>query len=357
MILNRESARRAMLGGCILGGGGGGSAAMAGELVAGLDDYAPLTLTPLSALESDAVVLTVGLVGAPAAKDLFVSPAAMIRAVELCRENLPDVKIGGIMTNENGAFATVNGWLQAAALGLPLIDAQCNGRAHPTGVMGSMMLHKDPSYFTTMAFAGGNPDKNLYLEGVVRGTIDQTSPLVRQASVMAGGMVGVARNPVTAAYVRANGAVGGISQAIELGRRYEEGLKTSPMAAAQAAADFLHGRILAHGTVERCELETRGGFDVGTFAVGDCTLSFWNEYMTADTADGGRAATFPDLIMTLDAETGAPVTSANVRAGQELIILTTGEKHLNLAATMHDLGLLQEAETVVGREMRPYWEF
>ena len=100
---------------------------------------------------------------------------------------------------------------QAAALGLPLVDAQCNGRANPTGVMGSMNLHRDPGYITTMTCAGGNPETGRYVEGVFRGTINRTAALVRAASVEAGGVVGVARNPVTAAYVRKNGAVGGIS--------------------------------------------------------------------------------------------------------------------------------------------------
>ena len=63
-----------------------------------------------------------------------------------------------------GGEATVNGWLQAAVLGLPLVDLPCNGRAHPTGVMGSMNLHKITDYKTVQACVGGNPETGSHVE-------------------------------------------------------------------------------------------------------------------------------------------------------------------------------------------------
>lgn len=347
MLLDRQAGRWAMLGGCILGGGGGGAAALGEMLLEKLSTLPPLYLTPLDEIDPDATILSVSLVGAPAAKEQFLRAEDMVRTVELFRLNNPDVKLGAIMTNENGYCATVNGWVQAAALGLPLVDAQCNGRAHPTGVMGSMNLHRDPGYITTMTCAGGNPETGRYVEGVFRGTINRTAALVRAASVEAGGVVGVARNPVTAAYVRKNGAVGGISQAIRLGQVYEEGLKTSPEAAVHAAADFLHGTILCRGTVEHCELRGEGGFDVGFVRVAGCELTFWNEYMTLSDASGIRAATFPDLIMTVDAATGRLLPSSDIREGQDIYVLTTHNRNLNLSPTMYDKELLRQVEDIV----------
>ena len=110
LTLNREAGRWAMLGGCILGGGGGGGAYLGEMLLDKLSEAPPLKLTPLSEVEDDAIVLSVSLVGAPAAPEQFLTPEAMIRTVELFRENNPGVKLGGIITNENGACATVNGW-------------------------------------------------------------------------------------------------------------------------------------------------------------------------------------------------------------------------------------------------------
>ena len=117
LTLNREAGRWAMLGGCILGGGGGGGAYLGEMLLDKLSEAPPLKLTPLSEVEDDAIVLSVSLVGAPAAPEQFLTPEAMIRTVELFRENNPGVKLGGLITNENGACATVNGWVQAAFTG------------------------------------------------------------------------------------------------------------------------------------------------------------------------------------------------------------------------------------------------
>lgn len=350
-LLDRQAGRWAMLGGCLLGGGGGGSFAMGQMLLEKLESMPPLYLTPLEEIDPEATVLSVSLVGAPAAKEQFLTPEDMIRTVELFQRNAGSAPLAAVMTNENGWCATVNGWVQAAALGLPLVDAQCNGRAHPTGVMGSMNLHRLPGYVTTMTCAGGNPATGRYVEGMFRGTIDATARLVRAASVEAGGVVGVARNPVTAAYVRENGAVGGISQAIQLGQVYEQGLEVSPQKAVEAAAEFLHGRVLCRGAVEHYTLRGEGGFDVGTVTVDGHELTFWNEYMTLDAPDGSRVATFPDLIMTVDAATGRPLPSSDIREGQEVFVLTTHNRNLNLSPTMHDRELLAQAEEIIRRPM------
>jgi len=351
MKLDSEAGRFAMLGGSILGGGGGGSFEMGEMLLRKLSELPPLELTPLSEIDPDAIILSASLVGAPAAPEQYLLPEHMIRTVELFRQANPGVKLGGVMTNENGYCATVNGWIQAAATGLPFVDAQCNGRAHPTGVMGSMNLHRDPSYITTMTYSGGNPETGRYVEGIVTGTIDHTSPLIRAASVEAGGVVGVARNPVSAAHVAKNGAVGGISQSIELGRRYAEGLKTSVEKAVENAVEYLHGEIVCRGTVEDFTLRTDGGFDVGVGKVAGNELTFWNEYMTLTKADGTRIATFPDLIMTIDAATGKALTSAMIRGGEDVYVICTNRKNLNLAPTMYDRELLAPIEGIIGREM------
>nr|WP_325245390.1 hypothetical protein [uncultured Oscillibacter sp.] len=128
---------------------------------------------------------------------------------------------------------------------------------------------------------------------------------------------------------------------------YEEGLKTSPEAAVHAAADFLHGTVLCRGTVEHCELRGEGGFDVGFVRVAGCELTFWNEYMTLSDASGIRAATFPDLIMTVDAATGRLLPSSDIREGQDVYVLTTHNRNLNLSPTMYDKELLRQVEDIV----------
>ena len=73
-LLDRQAGRWAMLGGCLLGGGGGGSFAMGQMLLEKLESMPPLYLTPLEEIDPEATVLSVSLVGAPAAKEQFLTP-------------------------------------------------------------------------------------------------------------------------------------------------------------------------------------------------------------------------------------------------------------------------------------------
>ena len=116
----------------------------------------------------------------------------------------------------------------------------------------------------------------------------------------------------------------------------------------RAAADWLGGEIAAVDEVSAVELRSAGGFDVGYVQVGSLTLDFWNEYMTLEHS-GERAATFPDLIMTLDAATGEPVTSAEVCVGHRLAVLRVARNRLLLGAGMFDSRLYLPAEEAIDK--------
>ena len=352
ICLTQEVLEDALVGGAILGGGGGGAAVKGRKYAEIAIAYRDVRLVDISTIPDDEVLLSASLVGAPGAKDQFLYPADFARTIELLKQNT-DLKIGGIITNENGGEATVNGWLQASMMGLPVVDAPCNGRAHPTGVMGSMNLHKDKHYVTVQACVGGNPAAGSHVECFFQGSIDHTSKLVRMASIEAGGLVAVARNPVTAAYAKKNCAVGGVSHAIETGHVYREGLKTSVGQAVDDVCEFLHGRILAKGIVEDFSMKYEGGFDVGHAVVDGCELTFWNEYATVE-KNGERLSTFPDLIMTLHGETGEPITSAMMRDGLPVYVIAAGKENLKLSPTMYDPELIHTVEEIVGKEMVCY---
>lgn len=352
MRLTKGILDEALIGGTILGGGGGGDAKKGRKYAEIAVQYADLQLIPVETLKEDDILLTASLVGAPNAPKQYMTARDLVKTVEILQKNC-DFKIAGMITNEQGGEATVNGWLQAAVLGLPVVDAPCNGRAHPTGVMGSMNLHKRPDYRSVQACAGGDPQTGNHVEGFFEGTIDHTAKMIRQASIEAGGMVTVARNPVTVAYAKENCALGGVSFAIETGRAFCEGLKTSVEKAVESVCDFLQGRVLVRGIVENFGIETTGGFDVGYATVDGCELTFWNEYMTAE-KDGKRIATFPDLIMTIDAQTGEPVTTAMMEDGLDVYVIATGKKNLRLSPTMFAPELLKAAEDVIQKELTKY---
>ena len=354
--LTAEDVEAAVLGGAVLGGGGGGwipDGLERGRLAVA---YGTPELVSLDEIPPDALIVTAAMVGAPSPKERYIRPVDFVRAAQLLVERT-GIGLGGFIANENGAGGTVNGWLQAAAMGVPVVDAPCNGRAHPTGVMGAVGLHRVPGYTSHQVAVGGNPATGRYLEVHATGPLVRTAVMTRSASVEAGGLVAVARDPVAASYIRDHAAPGAIAQAIAVGKMLIAVREGGSAAATHSLADHLGGEIVDTGRVEFMRLEVAGGYDVGAVIVagrrGRNELTFWNEYMTLD-SDGQRAATFPDLITTLTPRDGTPIASAEIAQGMDVTILAVPRARLILGAGMRDPDLFRDVERAVGKEVLRY---
>lgn len=309
-------------------------------------------IVSLSDVDSGKWVVTVSAVGAPAAVQKFVKPMDYVRAVERVIDRLGG-GVGGFIQNEMGGLASANGLIQSAVLGIPVIDAPCNGRAHPIALMGSLGLHKIPTYRSIQAACGGNPDEGRRVELLVEGDINRCSALVRESSVQAGGIVAVARNPVRAAELKDKAAVGAVMETIRLGQTFGEAKRRGD-SVEEAVAESLGGEVVAREKVIRVELVTRGGFDVGQVILSnDYELTFWNEYILLE-AGGKRLYTFPDLIATFDTATHLPVSTARVAEGDEVFIIAAKKDCLILGEGMRDRDLYRRVEDAVGRPVVSY---
>ncbi|MDQ7849044.1 MAG: DUF917 family protein [Armatimonadota bacterium] len=349
MKLRAEDIEPLVIGGALLGGGGGGDAEKGRRFAQVALSLGAPELVPLEALPPDATVVTVALVGSPAAVEQHVEPEDLARSLQLLQEAF-GIRVDAINGNENGGFASTNGWVQSALLGIPIVDAPCNGRAHPTALMGAIGLHRVPGYLSRQAAAGGAGPRHLEL--TVSGSLEVASATVRQAAVQAGGVVAVARNPVDAAYLASHGAPGALAMARRVGEAMLAAMPAGSQAVWSAAAGALGGQVVDVGTVLQVRLETSGGFDRGTVTVRGARtweITIWNEYMTLE-GDGDREATFPDLIATLD-ERGMPRTSAELRQGMTVAILTAPQERLLLGAGARDPNLLDAAGAVVGKDL------
>lgn len=344
-VLTKEDAKHAVYGGCILGGGGGGWINEGLEKVETTFKLGQPKMIQVTDLQNDDYAACVSLVGAPSVKDAFIHENHLVQTVERMQKEFSE-PIKALMTNENGAAATINGWLQSVATGLPVLDAPCNGRAHPTGTMGSLNLTEIDKYKSIQTFAGGKGNKEV--EGVVKANLDQAAQVIRDVSVRAGGLVGVCRNPVSIEYVKENAAIGGISQAIELGEVFLS--EPEGFGRIEAVVEYLDGEILHSGVINQFELNASGGFDVGVFQVGDYELTVWNEYMTAE-KNGDRIGTFPNLIMTFDTKTGMPLISAELKENDNITIINVSKEKLKLSSTMYNEKLLKVIEPIVNRKI------
>jgi len=388
LLLTEQHALRMALGGAVLGGGGGGWAGDGIRIAEIALRVGSPRLVDLDGLAPDDVVVTVSAVGAPAAPGRFVRPADYLEALQRLAAQLGR-RVAAVMSSENGGTSSLNGWFQSAVTGIPLLDAAGDGRAHPTGVMGSMGLESVDGYVSRQVAVGGNPDAGTRIVVGVEGSIASADRTVRQAAVEAGGLVAVARNPVPASYVRHHGAPGALSEAMRVGEAMlgayaRMGLSAAHVRAlvlahtegslfglpaeeppglareagnrlpagageqvAEALAEALAGRVLSSGPISDCRLETRGGYDTGTLRVDDVRLTFWNEFMTAENALG-RLATFPDLIVALDAHTGLPLATAEVHNGCEVILVFAPRGRLMLADGVRRVENLRVIEDALG---------
>ncbi len=260
-----------------------------------------------------------------------------------------DVPITAVMTAQNGYSTSVNGWIQSSVLGVTVLDAAGDVRAHPTGKLGALGLTTRPGYVATQVVSGGNRDLAGHLEVVVRGASATADDVLRDVSVRAGGFIASARNPVELSWVREHAAIGAITVALDLGAAMSRAQEKGGQAVVDAVLETLQGRVLARGPLGHAvPLVTRGGWDHGTLRVRDVEVPYLNEFMAADGA-GERLATYPDTIAILDAGTGLPlaVKDGAAATGREVVVVAVDAADLPLSSSAVDPVGLAEVEQIM----------
>jgi len=348
--LNHSDAIDAIWGGSVLACGGGGWVSH-GELMA---EMATRLGTPIlcsvDEIPDDALVATVTAIGAPGARDWEIQPRDYVNALKLLMDHAPGPVVA-VLTAQNGASTTLNGWIQSVMLGVKVLDAAGDVRAHPTGKLGGMGLTERPGYETVQAVAGGNRKLHGDLRLVAQGPIVTTSNVLRDVSVRVGGFIAAARNPVEAAWVKKHAAIGAITYALDLGKAMRAAESSGADAVIEATCKQTKGTILAKGPARiSTPMRTEGGFDHGAFEVGGLTLRYLNEYMTVDRGQE-RVATYPDVITTLSTKTGRPATISEVRDGDSIAVFHVHRKHLPLSSSTTDKVALAEVEQIMGVEL------
>lgn len=332
------------LGGAILGGGGGGwmgDGRRDGLLALEIGEVR--LLEPREAPEDMLVAVSAAL-GAPTQRG-DTKPRHFIRSAELLWE--AGVDFQGLIAAENGGHNSFGGWIQAAALGLPVVDSPADGRAHPTAMMGGMGLQREEGYVSVKAVACEE------VEVVARGTLSRTSSVARMVAQDVRALVAMTRDPVTVAYAVEHGAPGAISKAIELGNAANEAGKDGGEEVVKAVLGSLGGEVVCLGRVTEKVMEAKGGFDVGVILV-ECgndvyEVSCVNEYMTLELGEA-RLGTFPDLICTFN-EAGEPVTSAAVEEGDKVYITVTGRDRIPIGDGNRYAEVYEPIEKALGKPM------
>ena len=210
MKFTREHAEYLSLGSLLLGCGGGGNVQQ------GINAYEAafrnaeergnsievITVEELAARHPEGgVIVTISGVGSPASPTSYTPPEYYPRLMELLQKQLEGQQIIGFISCEIGASNTFEPFVPASILGVPVIDAPCDGRAHPLGLMGSLGLEKKQLPVVQCAVGGRkgeNGTAGQYVEISVSGSVESCAALIRNSSAQAGGFVMVARSKNTA---------------------------------------------------------------------------------------------------------------------------------------------------------------
>ncbi|MEF3405064.1 DUF917 domain-containing protein [Agromyces sp. CCNWLW203] len=306
-------------GAAVLGTGGGGDPYI-GALLAtqALREHGEVTVVSLDEVPDEAVVLTVAMMGAPTVMveklpslDEVTAPVHALGAY-LGRPvtHIACAEVGGV--NSTIPIAA------AAALGLPLLDADGMGRAFPELQMVLPTLYG----VTASPLAFSDEKGNI---GVLQ-TVDNswTERIARVACVEMGCSVMISGFSMSGGKAREALVPGSLSLCAEIGRTITaaRGDKADPV---EAAVRLLGGRELFAGKVVDVQRATTTGFARGSARIEGAdaavTLSFQNEHLIAE-SEGTILATTPDLIMVLDHDSGEPITTEALRYGQRVRVIS-----------------------------------
>lgn len=258
--------------------------------------------------------------------DEWLVPRPMVRAVEELRA-YTGRRIDAIVPFELGAGNTASPLDAAARLGIALVDGDCAGRAIPelcqttaaiagfrfapgavADPWGDVLLVKEtPSDLVT--------ERIGKLVSLATKLPDPRAPCAHAGFLMRGRDLKAVTVP------------GGISRALAAGRALREARRRGDDPAA-AAARALEGWVLFRGRVTGKQWESRDGYMLGTTTVqgegadAGHTLAVWFKNENHVTWRDGRPWVHsPDLIMVLDAESGAPYTNTVLAEGAQVAVL------------------------------------
>lgn len=254
----------------------------------------------------------------------LTSEQPMVRAVRAL-EQLVGKKVQGIYPIELGAGNSPTPLAAAVALGLPMVDCDCAGRAIPEMSQSSVARAGIP--FAPAAFADH------------WGTVMTVSEC---HSVFLGERLGKSISTVTkAADMRAqcaraaflvDGATlkkvaipGGQSWALSIGRAIRKA-RESGADPVQAAGEAMGGKVVYVGKLVKKDWETREGYMFGDLHIVNESESepvrIWLKNENHIVWRGERVMyTSPDLITVVDAKTAEPYTNTNLPEGIDVAVL------------------------------------
>jgi len=309
-------------GAAVLGTGGGGDPYI-GMLMAqqAIQEHGPVKLLEPEEVPDNELVVPAAMMGAPTVMlEKIPRGDETIQAFEAL-ERYMGAEAYATMSIEAGGLNSTVPIGVAAALDMPIVDADGMGRAFPEIPQTALTLGDVSATPMAMADEKGNA---LFLE-----TIDNawTERFSRSVSVDMGGSAMIAIYSHTGAELKEHTIHGSLTLAEDIGRTIRE-LKDEAGKPIDVITEAFDGNHLFFGKVADVLRRTTEGFakgeatieGIGPFDDETLSVQFQNEFLVAR-VDGQVIASVPDLISMIDSETGEPVTTEELSYGSRVDVL------------------------------------
>lgn len=318
------------LGAAMLGTGGGGDPYVGALALRGIMRETGIEPRIISAatLHDDALVVPVGMFGSPAVgleKLVSASLATdLIRDVEARLHR----KVDAVIPAEIGGVNSLFPLMAAAALDLPVVDADGMGRAFPTIDRTTFGIYGVPVCPIVM--------RNDHGESISIDVSDaaRAEHLCRIVGTEFGGAVAVSVYMMSGRQAKDTAIHDTLTLALDLGRSIlaARSSKSDPF---DAMSSLLGARerpiasaTIFDGKVVDVRRRMEGGYNVGHgivegldgFRGQQASFTFQNEFLDVR-LDGRAAVMVPDLICVLERETAQPITCETIRYGQRVRIV------------------------------------
>ncbi len=309
------------LGATLLGTGGGGDPYIA-KLVAhqALETYGPVKVIEAAELETDALVLTTAIIGAPTViLEKIPAGTEFVAGVQALSSYLGK-EPAAIMAIEVGGLNTLLPIATAAEMGLPIVNADSMRRAFPQIEMTVFTLAGLPAGSLAVADEKGN-------QCVFETTTNQVAETLARAAVIQLGLANsISCYPLTAGQIAEHGITGSLTYCTELGRMLQA-VKDGHEGAWDRFISESGSHQFFTGKVVDLDRRTTDGFARSTVILEDLEGSsatmrseVQNENLVAF-LDGKPAITTPNLICLLDCETFDPITTEALAYGNRVIVI------------------------------------
>jgi DUF917 family protein len=312
------------VGAAILGTGGGGNPYI-GTLLAkqAIREHGPVELVSVDEVPDDAVVVPSAMMGAPTVMvEKLPRGDEIIRAFKALQEFM-GTEITHTVSIEAGGLNSTTPFSVAAHMGIPLIDADGMGRAFPEIQMVTPTMYGVSATPMALADEKGN--------AAIIHTIDNrwTERLARSLTIDMGCTAMIALFGMDGKMSKEALVPGTISLCEELGGLVRE-TRAGHGDPIGAVVDRLKGFRVFTGKISDVARRTETGFargeakieGTGEYESSMLELRFQNEHLVAF-RDGEIVVSVPDLIIVLDAETGEPITTEELRYGFRVTVIAT----------------------------------